>query len=205
MQGFTRFFGAIGALTLGAAQAHAYVLDFQTIDTAGPQYAVGTVFNQGGSVASLSEFTLNEGGTVSNGRARRVFFGPSIPTLNYALTLNNVTLNLALPSGGVGGFSFNTSLPRGFINLSVNGVSTIIDGATIDGLSIGGVTFASTLTGADDPALRSLVTASGVVESFSIGGSGLTVDNFSGSPAPSPGTGLMLIGSAGLGALRRRR
>lgn len=206
MQGFHRFIGAIGALTLGASQAHAYVLNFQNLDGPGPaQYTVGTVFSQAGSAAVLSEFTLNEGGTISNGRARRVFFGPSIPELNYALTLNNITLNLALPSGGLGGFSFNHSLPTGFINISVNGASAIIDGAALNGLVLGGVTFTDGPTGADDPALRSLVTATGIVESFSIGGSGLIVDNFAGTPAPTPGAGLMLIGPAGLGALRRRR
>ncbi len=199
--------GAVGALTLSGAPVGAAVIDFESLDQAPPKnWSVGANFSQGGVGVALTEFTQNEGGVVTTGKARIGVYAVSLVRINHFLELANITASLAVPSGGYAGFSFSHSIPSGFINLSVNGESAFIDGSNLNGFTIGGVTVSDTLTpGSLDPSRAALATFSGVVTSFSIGGSGFLIDNISGSLAPAPGAATMLLGPALPVLLRRRR
>lgn len=209
MRGRVLIAGAIGALAAGlpARTAGAWSLDFEGLDAPSTRgWGVGESLSQGGVTASMSEFMLNEGGVITTGRARWNLYAVSLISINHYLVLDNITAQVAVPSGGLLGFAFMHSMPAGFINVTVNGASAFIDAGSLNGLTLGGVTITDTpMTGSGDPSRAALASFSGVVSSFSIGGINLAVDNFTGTPAPAPGAGTMLLGSGVLVALRRRR
>lgn len=197
--------GALGALAVCCGSAAALNFTFQDVGGLPPSLVVGSSLTEAGQTMTFGVFTLNEGGQITTGTARRVMSSGELPEPNFALELSNISVVLPVPAEGLDGLVFHRSMGSGFIGLWVNDASALVPVGALDGLTLGGVSFSDTSSGLRDPSQRRTVRVTGVVHSFAVGGSGMLIDNIVGMPAPSPGTALMLSGPAVPVLLRRRR
>lgn len=183
--------------TVGATAAN---LDLEDL-TVGTQYNVGDTFTTGGVLVTAEDFTFAGGVTFNLGFAE---VQDNIASLSGGtdneLEVNNILLDFAIaPTTSL---SLNFGEFGGNLNLRINGAFANFENfSSLNGASLGGVGIAVTNGFGDD---RGVLSLSGSITDFAIGGQELWIDNIETAPAvPLPANVLLLGG--GLAALLRLR
>jgi hypothetical protein len=161
------------AANTGSLDSAADCVDFESL-TLGDQYVYGDIFVDSGAAIAVKEFFFSGGTSTTDGFAQ-VGNGGLAGGAGLELQVNNV--NLAFDFGhALTGLGFLFGEYGGNLNLEVNGDFHNFDNfADIDGLTIGGVTVSVTNGLGND---TGQVLLSGTINSFSVGGQELWVDQF---------------------------
>jgi hypothetical protein len=190
-------------IALCASSARAAVVNFEDLAPS-TQYGAGATFTTGGADARILPFFFSGGGTTTN--FARVSTGGMAGGTGNELTVNNVNV----------GFDFN-DVPftnaialqfgeyGGNVNLEINGDQrNVLNFSALDGMTVGGATV-EVVAGPPNAPLGSLfILSPGPINSFSIGGQELWIDNLISSCIPEPAT-LSLLALTTIPLLARRR
>jgi hypothetical protein len=171
----------------------AYVVTFEDL-TLNDTYNVGDAFTSGGVQITGQEFFWLPNGSTTDGFVE-VQAGGNAGATGNELWLNNINLDFAF-SVKPTGLSLQYGEYGGNVNFMINGDQKVISNFTeLHGTMVGGVMVTVVDTGT-----VGAIFAMGPINSFSIGGQELAIDNVI-ACIPEPAT-LMLLG---LGALVLRR
>lgn len=167
-----------------------------------PPYVTSIVTN--GNTVNALPFFFSSGAQNNDGLATvntgPIDGGSTFGSGNY-LRVNNINLGLALPSA-VPGLSFEYAFLGGNSNININGTQLFNFGSpsTLTGTTVGGVAIAATstpITGGQ----AGVVTLTGPISSFSVGGQEFFLDNI--RIVPEPGSFAIAL-AGGMLLLRRR-
>ena len=167
-----------------------------------PPYVTSIVTN--GNTVNALPFFFTSGVQNDNGLAT-VNTGPidggTVWGSGNYLRVNNINLQLALPSAAPG-LSFEYAYLGGNSNININGTQLFSFGSpsTLAGMTIGGVNIAATSSPING-GQAGVVTLSGPISSFSVGGQEFFLDNI--KIVPEPGSWALLL-AGGTFLLRRR-
>lgn len=192
------FIMAITFAIIFSSPAYAATVDFEDL-TLGTTYEVPDLINTGGIVLEGVPFQWSSGIYTSEGFARVSNSGMAGGSGNE-LEVNNISL-LYVPVNPIPGLTLDFGEYGGNLNIDINNDFRNFDNfAEIDGLVIGGVTVSVTNGLGNDTGILSL---SGTINSFTIGGQELGIDNL--STVPVPGAALLLLsGIIGVLGLKRK-
>ncbi|MFP4224577.1 MAG: PEP-CTERM sorting domain-containing protein [Phycisphaeraceae bacterium] len=192
--------GLVSAVALAGA-AQGAVIDFEDL-TAGTQYQVGDAIDTDGSTLAVSSFTWSSGNPTSSGFAE-VGTDSLAGAAGNEMAVNNVNLDLQIPVP-LTGVSLQFGEYGGNVNLEINGDFRNVGNFTdLDGATVGGVNVQALAAGTPGNSSGALF-AMGPIDSFSIGGQELWVDNLIASAVPEPASAA-LLGLGGVLLLGRRR
>ena len=188
------------AAALSVSGAHAANVDFE--DVAAPStFVVGDTFTSGGVVASHQDFTFSSGTLFSGGFSQvQANLSPLSGGSGQELQINNILVDFAItPTSEL---SLNFGEFGGNLNIIVNGVfQNFGNFSDINMTNIGGADVSVTNGFGND---SGILTLTGGIFDFAIGGQELWIDNLNSAPAvPVPASALLLAG--GLGVLLRFR
>ena len=189
-------------VALFAQHAGASTLDFEDL-TFGASYGVGESFATSGVVITGEEFFFLPSGSTLDGSVSVGDAGLADGAGNE-LGLNNINLNFDF---GVAlyGLALQYGESGGNLNIEVNGeFKNFDDFVDIDKTTIGGASIFTLDSGPAGESSGALFIVTGTIESFSIGGQELWIDNLVASPVPEPTT-LILLGTGGLVILARKK
>lgn len=175
-------------------------VDFEDL-TLGTMYAVGSSFTTGGVMVTNQTFTWSSGTPATSGFSQ-VENGGLAGGSGQEMEVNNVLLDFAIaPTTSL---TMNFGEYGGNLNILVNGdFRNFGDFADINMMTIGGVDVAVTNGNGND---RGVLTLTGAITNFAIGGQELWIDDLTTAPAvPVPASALLLAGGiAALSRLRKR-
>jgi hypothetical protein len=147
-------------------------VSFESLSSSGT-YSVGQTFSEGGTVVSLEQFVWSNGTPTSAGQG-------SVGTNEYSggygqdMNVNNITLNFDFACQ-LEGLTFQFGEYGGNLNLTINGdFRNFGNFDELHALTVGGVTVSVVNGGGND---TGKVTLTGTINSFSVGGQELWLDN----------------------------
>lgn len=136
-------------------------------------YSVGNSFSEGGTTVTLEQFQLS-GGTWTSGGAASVDTTPNSGGYGQDMNVSNITLSFNFTCQ-LEGLTFQFGEYGGNLNITINGdLRNFYNFSDINGLTIGGVNV-SVVNGLGNDTGN--VTLTGTINSFSVGGQELWLDN----------------------------
>ena len=172
------------AFLCGLVPASVITFENLTIDD---EYYVGDTFVSGGVQITGEEFFWLPSGSTVDGFAIVQADGDAGGS-GKELYLNNINLSFDFGFAPFEGVSLQYGDDGGNINLEINGVQHVENSfPSLDGMNIGGVI----VTVVEDAGGKGAIFATGPVNSFSIGGQELAIDNVI-ACIPEPATLLLL-------------
>ena len=177
------------------SMVHASVITFEDL-TVDDEYHVGDTFVSGGIQITGEKFFWLPSDSTDTGFAS---VQNPVPTnaggSGKEIWLNNINLSFDFSFAPFEGVSLQYGEYGGNVNLEINGVQhNVADFPLLNGMNIGG----AMVTVVDD-GTKGAIFATGPIDSFSIGGQELVIDNII-ACIPEPAT-LALLGLGGLSAL----
>ena len=172
---------------------HASVITFEDL-TVDDEYYVGDTFTSGGIQITGEKFFWLPSGSTDTGFAT-VQANGNAGGSGKEIGLNNINLSFDFSFAPFEGVSLQYGEYGGNVNLEINGVQHNVENfPLLNGMNIGGAMV--TVVDAGD---KGAIFATGPIDSFSIGGQELVIDNII-ACIPEPAT-LALLGLGGLSAL----
>ncbi|MEN8128139.1 MAG: PEP-CTERM sorting domain-containing protein [Planctomycetota bacterium] len=176
----------------------ASVITFENL-TVGAEYYVGDTLVSDGVQIPGKEFFWYPSGSTTTGHVTVQTDGKAGGTGNE-LWLNNINLDFDFSFAPFAGISFQYGEYGGNVNLEINGVQYNENGfAALNGTMMNGV-MVTVVEGVDG---KGAIFATGLVDTFSIGGQELAIDNVI-ACVPEPAT-LALVALGSLSLIRKRR
>ena len=176
---------------------HASVITFEDL-TLTDTYDVGDTFTSGGVQITGEEFFLLPSGSTVTGFATVQATGDAGGS-GKEIRLDNINLSFDFGVAPFQGVSLQYGEYGGNVNLEINGVLQNVENfSLLDGLNMGGV-----IVTVVDAGTQGAIFATGPVNSFSIGGQELAIDNVI-ACIPEPVT-LALLGLGGMVSLAFRK
>ncbi len=173
----------------------AQVLDFEDL-VPSTVYPNGSSFVTGGVTVNVGDFTFFPSGDSFSGGQSNVL-GSGSPGSGQAMGMGNVVLDFIF-GGPIPSISFKYDDAGGNINLVVNGdLFNAEDFTDADGQTVGGASVSVM-----DTSGTGMVTITGSISQFAVGGQEFGLDDVRGIPTPGV---VSVMGLAGLAAARRRR